>query len=382
MDHAASTPPSTTTASAKPAAATPSTGSPPCSSTGTATGSGETSRHLLDSEHARRAIGEVAVPYGSLRRTVQRRSRRHACPYPVPLRRLRPLPHRRLLPARPARLPRRPAAQPRTLARRHRRSTTGHDRGHPVKRRDHPDPPAHRTGSTPASTNSPPTENDRDRAGRHRRPPPPHRDPRHAPHPPSPARPPPGAHRMTTTSTAGPRTTATTCRGRRADSARRRQRVLTALNRAAPPATKISVSGIARAAGVDRTFLYRHRDLLDRSTPPRRSRRPPPAAGPAVSRASLQADLLAAQQRCARLAARVQPLETRLSEAARRTGLARVRARRTRRHRPTQTADPILEQQVIDLRLQLDERDQDLAAARAANRELMARAQHPQHANR
>src|SRR6266702_2669653 len=31
-----------------------------------------------------------------------------------------------------------------------------------------------------------------------------------------------------------------------------------------------------------------------------------------------------------------------------------------------------LEQQVIDLRMQLDERDQDLAAARAANRELMA----------
>jgi hypothetical protein len=31
-----------------------------------------------------------------------------------------------------------------------------------------------------------------------------------------------------------------------------------------------------------------------------------------------------------------------------------------------------LEQRVIDLRLQLEERDQDLAAARAANRELMA----------
>jgi hypothetical protein len=31
-----------------------------------------------------------------------------------------------------------------------------------------------------------------------------------------------------------------------------------------------------------------------------------------------------------------------------------------------------LEQQAVDLRLQLEERDQDLAAARAANRELMA----------
>ena len=32
-----------------------------------------------------------------------------------------------------------------------------------------------------------------------------------------------------------------------------------------------------------------------------------------------------------------------------------------------------LEQQAADLRLQLEERDQDLAAARDANRELMAR---------
>ncbi|MGH3616260.1 MAG: hypothetical protein ACRDRK_27430 [Pseudonocardia sp.] len=36
-----------------------------------------------------------------------------------------------------------------------------------------------------------------------------------------------------------------------------------------------------------------------------------------------------------------------------------------------------LEQQVIDLGLQLAERDEDLAAARAANRELMARINAP-----
>lgn len=35
-----------------------------------------------------------------------------------------------------------------------------------------------------------------------------------------------------------------------------------------------------------------------------------------------------------------------------------------------------LQQQVIDLRLQLEERDQDLAAARSANRELMAQLSH------
>ena len=94
--------------------------------------------------------------------------------------------------------------------------------------------------------------------------------------------------------------------------------------------------------------------------------------GPSVTRASLQADLLAAQQRCARMAARTQQLEKRLSEllgeqAWRATGLgAPTDIDQLQQHIVT------LEQQVVDSRLQLEERDQDLAAARAANRELMA----------
>ena len=51
--------------------------------------------------------------------------------------------------------------------------------------------------------------------------------------------------------------------GRQADSARRRQRVIAAVGRAHTDGTEISASGIARAAGVDRSFLYRHRDLLE-----------------------------------------------------------------------------------------------------------------------
>ena len=55
-----------------------------------------------------------------------------------------------------------------------------------------------------------------------------------------------------------------------ADSARRRQRVIAALNHAAAEGAEISVSGIARAAAVDRSFLYRHRDLLAQDPRPRR----------------------------------------------------------------------------------------------------------------
>ncbi|HEY5151095.1 MAG TPA: DUF6262 family protein [Mycobacterium sp.] len=103
--------------------------------------------------------------------------------------------------------------------------------------------------------------------------------------------------------------------GRRADSTRRRQRVLKALNDATTAGEEITVSGIAQRAGVDRTFLYRHRDLLEQvhateAQPPSTSG----SSGSTVSRASLQTDLLNAQQRCTRLAGRVQQLEKRLSE--------------------------------------------------------------------
>src|SRR5580692_4417959 len=96
--------------------------------------------------------------------------------------------------------------------------------------------------------------------------------------------------------------------GRRADTARRRQRVLKALDAATAGGREISVSAIARRAGVDRTFLYRHRDLLEQVHA--REAQPPaqPGGGPAVTRASLQADLLAAHERAARLATRIRQL--------------------------------------------------------------------------
>jgi hypothetical protein len=172
--------------------------------------------------------------------------------------------------------------------------------------------------------------------------------------------------------TASPQTQAM-MKGRQADSARRRQRVIAALNKATTDGAEISVSGIARAAAVDRTFLYPHRDLLEmihalEATPPT----PGAGTGPAVTRASLQADLLAAHERAVRLNARVLQLERRLSEAFgeqawRESGLG--------------TPDDIdalnqkithLEQHTIDLRLQLEEQGEDLAAARAINREFIA----------
>jgi hypothetical protein len=161
--------------------------------------------------------------------------------------------------------------------------------------------------------------------------------------------------------------------GRQADSARRRQRVIAAIDQASASGSEISVSGIARTAGVDRTFFYRHRDLLEKihlleASPPAAGETP----GPAVTRASLQADLLAAHERAARLSARIRQLETRLSQALgeqawRQSGLGAPADIDALNDKITQ-----LEQQAAGLRLQLSERDDELAAARAANRELMA----------
>ena len=137
------------------------------------------------------------------------------------------------------------------------------------------------------------------------------------------------------------RRTDTMLKGRQADSTRRRQRVTVALATATAEGTEISVSGIARAASVDRSFLYRHRDLLERihaleGVPPPAD----PSAAATVTRASLLADLLAAHERALRLAARVQQLEHRLSEVLGEQAWRQpVRHRRARRHQRPQPED-------------------------------------------
>ncbi|MDG9709613.1 DUF6262 family protein [Streptomyces sp. DH10] len=160
--------------------------------------------------------------------------------------------------------------------------------------------------------------------------------------------------------------------GRKADGDRRRQRVVKAINAAAQKGSRITVSGIARQAGVDRTFLYRHRDLLAlvHAAELGPAEQDPASGAPAVSRASLQADLANAQARTVRLSARIQQLEKRLSQelgeqAWRESGLGA----------PTdieelQRTITRLEQRNVELAETLEESQADLAAAREANREL------------
>ncbi len=159
--------------------------------------------------------------------------------------------------------------------------------------------------------------------------------------------------------------------GRRAETARYRERVLAAIGAASAEGAAITVAGIARRAGVDRTFFYRHRDLLDHIHT--LAAQPPNPDTGAASRASLRADLHAAQARCARYAARVQQLEHRLSELMgeqtwQASGLGAPDDIDQLHQRITALAA-----EVADVRIQLGERTDELHAARLANREFMTR---------
>lgn len=158
---------------------------------------------------------------------------------------------------------------------------------------------------------------------------------------------------------------------RRRDTTRRRQRVLDALGQLAAAGQEISVSSVARKAGVDRSFLYRHHDLRAQV----HVRSAAPAASPAstaASKQSLLADLANLREQNQRLRRQNTDLTARLPEvlgedAFRSSGIGRTDDAGALRTRVSQ-----LEQQVLDLRQELEERVGDLDAARAANRGLIS----------
>ena len=180
-----------------------------------------------------------------------------------------------------------------------------------------------------ASTNSTPNSETAESC-RDRHTPSPQHHAWHTPHPPNPARSAPGANHMNTNTTA----VSAMIDGRRSDSTRRRQRVLNVIDAAIAAGDELSATNIAHRAGVDRTFLYRHRDLLERihaaETRPLRTpawaRSHPrlPASRPARCPATLR------PHGRPHPVTRNTPVRT-----ARRTSLARNWTRCTYRHRPT-----------------------------------------------
>src|SRR5664279_890694 len=170
-------------------------------------------------------------------------------------------------------------------------------------------------------------------------------------------------------------TTTALTESRRRDSAIRRQRVINAVSRLAAAGDDLSVSSVARAARVHRSFIYWHGDL-HAAVHDQASRDTTPSDGTRASRQALQADLAIALERSTRQTQRISQLEKKLSHvlgenAWREGGLGAPGDADVLQQRITS-----LEQQLADVMVRLAARDDDLDAARNANRELMAQLNH------
>ena len=159
---------------------------------------------------------------------------------------------------------------------------------------------------------------------------------------------------------------------RRRDVAGRRQRVHQALAEMRAQAAEITISSVAVRARVHRSFIHRHSDLraavISAAEDPSATG---PAGATAVSRRSLLADNANLRERNRRLEHHARNLEQRLSEL-----LGTQTSQRTGLGPPTDITalkDQIqaLQQETLDLRRHAEDREEELAAAREANRRLM-----------
>jgi chromosome segregation ATPase len=163
---------------------------------------------------------------------------------------------------------------------------------------------------------------------------------------------------------------------RRRDVDRRRQRVHQALAEMRAQAAEITISAVAARARVHRSFIHRHPDLRAAVIAAEDSAASGPAAAGAVSRRSLLADNANLRDRARRLEQHARSLEDRLSEL-----LGTQVSQRTGLGPPPDIAalkDQVqaLQQENLDLRRHVEERDEELAAAREANRRLMTELNH------
>lgn len=160
-------------------------------------------------------------------------------------------------------------------------------------------------------------------------------------------------------------------RARRRDTARRRLQVHNAIAEQISVGAEITVSSIARAARVHRSFIHRHPDLHAAVFAAAAVPAEPAGNNDAISVASLRADLLNTRAHNNRLQQHIRALENRLSEE-----LGEAVFRDSGLGAPDdigslQQALADREQRLLELRRLLQDRADELAAARAANRELM-----------
>src|SRR5512132_3955607 len=174
------------------------------------------------------------------------------------------------------------------------------------------------------------------------------------------------------TSDPAPPTPAALTRARRQDGARRYQRAHQALAELRAQAEEITISAVARRARVHRSFIHRHPDL--RAAVLRAADGDTPADVPSttVSRRSLLADNANLREQNRRLAQQLGALEDRLSDVLGAETFQRSGLGASADTAALQAQVGQLQQRVLDLERTLEEREEELGAAREAHRRLMA----------
>lgn len=159
---------------------------------------------------------------------------------------------------------------------------------------------------------------------------------------------------------------------RRRDVELRRKRVQQTLKTMIASGDTITIAATAARAGVHRSFIHRHDDLRSAViTAAENSLTSPAPTATHVSHRSLLAENANLREANRRLSEQISRLEDRLSEslgadAFTRSGLgAPTDIAALQRSRDEQ------QQVILDLRRQLDEQNEELAAAREAHRRLM-----------
>jgi hypothetical protein len=177
---------------------------------------------------------------------------------------------------------------------------------------------------------------------------------------------------MTTTEPNAAQAPAGLAQARRRDVDRRRQRVHQALADLHGEGAEITISSVAACARVHRSFIHRHPDLHAAVlTAAAQALTDPSPAATTISHRSVLAENANLHHQNRRLAQHIRDLEGRLSEM-----LGQQAFERSGLGAPTNTSalQAELEQQhqiTLDLKRALEERGEELAAARETNRRLM-----------
>jgi Family of unknown function (DUF6262) len=162
---------------------------------------------------------------------------------------------------------------------------------------------------------------------------------------------------------------ATLKRARAEDAARKRLNVTDAIRKLAGNGSRVTFELVARRAGVSRQFLYGDTELRAAVEDARRQTpsSPRPSIPASGDTAGLQTDILLAREEITRLRAENNKLKTKLVEHA----ASAVLDGQDEALRGLTVRNAELVRECAGLQRQLDAAHEDLAAARATNRDLM-----------